>query len=80
MKPTIIESDCDAVVSIQVNETQIVSHNGTRRGPDEITLMIEENDSFHYASFTPLQAEKLENILRAAREQIAANAGIVGAR
>ena len=72
MKPIFIENNHDCTVSAQVIKTEITDHAGTRKGPDEICLLIENEKGDHIATFTPEQAADLMRAIGAVRMQITA--------
>lgn len=72
MKPIQVESTNDSTVSVQVIRMEIIDHTGTRKGLDEICLLIEDENGDHVATFTPGQAAKLIRVIESTRRQIAA--------
>ena len=72
MKPIQVKNNHDCTVSVQVIKTEITDHAGTRKGPDEICLLIENEKGDHVALFTPGQASELIKAIEAARMQVAA--------
>lgn len=70
MKPIEVENSHDCTVSVQVIQTEITDHAGTRKGPDAICLLIEDEAGDHVAMFTPGQAAGLIQALRLLSDQI----------
>ncbi len=71
MKPIEVKNSHDCTVSVQVIQTEITAQYGTRPGPKEICLLIENEKGYHVALFTLSQADELIQALRLLSEQMA---------
>jgi hypothetical protein len=75
MKRIEVENSHDCTVSVQIVETTLTDHMGTRPTPAEICLLIEDEQGNHLATFTTEQAAALEQAIGALRMQLMAKPG-----